>query len=185
MITKTVKTINERIAGKMDDLKCLEGFQLYGLAEPVIRRYNDDEWIPLIVDSSSEDHEVFVDDDYPLGVYHRHLAKTYSTPEKKNQFGDDTVQNVVADMILVCWSFRRYLGDDGTVEALERLIYSCLPEKTIALQSNFDRRSVFSTEFQNVPFNLPEDVLLFSMRYRFIYPVNSRECIDIEDICNT
>ena len=181
MITETVNTINSNIAKYMDAYPCMAGYKLYGIAEQVIRRYNADEWEPLIVDSDCEDHTVFVDDDYPLGIYHRLLAKTYSTPERKNQFGDDVVQNVTAEMILVCWAFRKYLN--VTAETIERIIYASLPDKTLALQSTFDRKAVFSGEFSGIPFNIPEDVLLFSMRYRYSYPVSSRECIEVENIC--
>jgi len=185
MIAKKVNIINENITKNLEKLPCLNGFQLYGIAEQVIRRYNDDEWIPFIVDSDSEDHEVFVDDDFPLGLYHRLLSKTYSMPDRKNQYGDDVVQMVTADMILVCWAFRKYLDKKGTIDTIERIIYSSLNGKEIlALQSNFDRKAVFSGEFSGVPFNLPEDVLLFSMRYRVTYPLTSRECIEIENICN-
>lgn len=156
MIAKTVNIINEKLSKNLDVFPCMEGYKLYGLAEQVVRRYNDDEWIPLIVDSSSEGHEVFADDDYPLGLYHRLLAKTYSEPQKKNQYGDDIVQTVTADMILVCWVFRKYLGENVTADTLERIIYASLYEKTMALQSNFDRRAVFSGEFSGVTFNLPE-----------------------------
>ena len=184
MIAKTIDSINEEIAFKMVKYPCLSGFKTYGLAEQIVRRYNDDAWIPVIVDSFSEDHEIFVDDDYPLGLYHRLLSKTYSEPQRKNQYGDDIVQDVTVDMILVCWAFRKYLGTIGIVETLERIVYSSLHGNTLALQSNFDRRAVFSGEFSGVPFNLPEDVLLFSMRYRFKYQATSRECIEIENFCN-
>ena len=184
-IAKKVNTINKAIAVNMDKFPCMIGYKLLGIAEPVVRRnYDGDEWFPVIVDEYSGDHTVFVDDDYPLGIYHRLLGKTYSTP-KDMQFGDEKYQLVTTDMILVCWAFRKYLGSEGAVDTLERIIYSSMDNDITLVSSDFDRLRVFQNEFRNVQFFLPEDVLLFSMRYRFNYPIMSRECVDVENICKT
>lgn len=189
MIAKLVHTTNKKLSEKLDMFSCLSGYKLYGLSEQVVLRDTDgDRWAPFVVDRYSEDTDVWIDDDMSLGIYHRLLAKNYSIPEKRSGWGDDIIQTVNADMILVCWAFRKYFGENGTADTLERIIYSSLTTfkdeyRTYAVTSNFDRKSVFNGEFTGVTFNLPEDVLLFSMRYKFIYPTTTSDCMKIEDIC--
>jgi len=183
MIAEQVNKINRSIAENLKQLKCLKCYKLFGIAEPFVRRHNKDKWIPAIIDNESEGSYVFADDDYQLGLYHRLLSKAYSV-EKKRQYGSDIIETITTDMILVCWVFRRNLGKNGTADTFERIVYSSLSNEMLALQSNFDRKSVFANEFQGMEFFLPEDVLLFSMRYRFAYPTQ-RDCIKIENICKS
>lgn len=189
MIAKTVHIINEKISENLDLFPCLKCYKLFGLAEHVVLRDSySDRWIPYVIDRNSEDTDVWIDDDISLGIYHRLLSKNYSTPERKSGYGDYTLQNVHADMILVCWAFRKNFSGKSNVDTLERLIYSSVvfnkgESQTIAVNSNFDRKSVFNGEFSGVPFNLPEDVMLFSMRYKIIYPVTTQDCTVIENIC--
>ena len=188
MIVKLINKINDKLSKNMEFFPCLDGYKLYGLAEHVLLRDTDsDRWIPYVIDRNSEDSDVFVDDDIPFGMYHRLLSKNYAFPDRKSGFGDDTLQIVTADMILVCWAFRKYMHEESTAESLERIIFTSLytnsDHQIFATNSNFDRKSVFNGEFSGVPFNLPEDVLLFSMRYKIIYPLTTQECTLIENIC--
>jgi len=182
MITKTINEIDELIAKKMEDFPCLLGARFFGLAEPVVRRTNNDTFFPVVVSADGECADVFVDDDFPVGIYHRLLSKQYSPAPKKEQYGDGNIQISVVDIILICWALRDRLNN-APADALERLIYSCFPNGVKAASSNFDRRNVFAGEFSGVPFNIPEDVVLFSMKYKFAYPATTRDCIEIENFC--
>ena len=181
MITKTINQIDERIAKQTIKYPCLMGAHFFGLAEPVVRRTNDDAIFPVIIGADCECTDVFVDDDFPIGIYHRLLSKQYSPTDKKMQYGDDYIQIAIVEMILICWALRDKIN--ASADNLERLIYSCFPNDAKAVSSNFDRRNVFAGEFSGIPFNLPEDVMLFSMKYKFAYPATTRECIEIENFC--
>ena len=185
MITELINKVNEKLKSNLDLFPCLQCYKLYGLAEQVVLRDSDSErWMPYVIDRNGEDTDVWVDDDISIGIYHRLISKSYSKADL--QIGREILQEATAEMLLVCWAFRKYLNSKSTVETLERLIYSSLYANngnTIAVNSNFDRKSVFNAEFSGVPFNLPEDVLLFSMRYRFYYPINKKDCEMIPNIC--
>jgi DNA-binding transcriptional regulator YdaS (Cro superfamily) len=183
MIADIVKTIDGSIIGRLSGYPCLDAAKLFGLAEPVIRRVSSDEVFPVVVDFNGEDTEVFADDDFPLGIYHRLISKTYSEPKVNQQYGEQVTQVAAADMVLICWAFRGKVQTNADV--LESLIYSSFQKEIKAGMSSFDRRAVFAGEFSGLPFFLPEDVMLFSMKYKFMYPITDRDCMDIPNFCNT
>jgi hypothetical protein len=182
MISNIINKINEDIAAKTAAYTCLSGMRLLGLAEPVLRVASEEEVFPVIVDNSGEDTALFVDDDFPAGIYHRLLSKTYSVLPRKQQYGDQNIQMAEAELLLICWAFRQSVHT--TADVLESLIYSSFDESIKAVQSNFDRHAVFNGEFSGVSFFLPEDVMLFSMKYRFRFPLQAKECLTIENFCN-
>jgi hypothetical protein len=182
MISKIIHKINEAIATKTAAYSCLSGMRLFGLAEPILRSASEEEVFPVIVSNEGEDTALFVDDDFPAGIYHRLLSKTYTALPLKQQVGDQNMQLAEAELLLICWAFRQSVHT--TADVLESLIYSSFDESIKAVQSNFDRRAVFSGEFSGVSFFLPEDVMLFSMKYRFRYPSRAKECLTIENFCN-
>ena len=181
MITEAITKIDLLIAGKMEKHPCLSGFLFFGLSEAITRRMNDETVFPVVVSADCESNDVFVDDDFPGGIYHRLLSKQYLPAPKNAQYGDDKCQLPVADMILVCWAFRDKIN--AAADILEMIVYSGFPNHVTAISSNFDRRSVFSGEFSGIPFNLPEDVMLFSMKYRIAFPATDRNCINIDNFC--
>jgi hypothetical protein len=182
MIGNTVHKINEGIAVKTADYPCLGGMRFFGLAEPILRSASEEEVFPVIVDKDGEDTTLFVDDDFPAGIYHRLLSKTYSMAPMKQQTGDQNMQLAEAELLLICWAFRKVVHT--TADVLESLIYASFDDTIKAVQSSFDRRAVFGGEFSGIPFFLPEDVMLFSMKYRFKYPAQAKECLNIENFCN-
>jgi hypothetical protein len=182
MISKTVYTINEALAAKTSAYPCLSGMLFFGLAEPVLRTEEEDVFFPAVVDAKGEDTFLFTDDDFPAGLYHRLLSKTYLLLPSKQQYGDEQIQVAEAELLLVCWAFRHRVNT--TADVLESMIYASFNESIKAVLSNFDRRSVFNGEFSGIPFFLPETVMLFSMKYRFRYSARARECLTIENFCN-
>jgi hypothetical protein len=182
MINNIIHTINERIAEKIAAYPCLDGMRFFELAEPVLRSESEEEVFPVIVNEDGEDTTLFVDDDFPAGVYHRLLSKTYSMAPVKQQVGDQNIQLVEAELLLICWAFRKSVHT--TADVLESLIYASFDDSIKMVQSSFDRRAVFGGEFSGISFFLPEDVMLFSMKYRFKYPARAKECLNIENFCN-
>jgi hypothetical protein len=176
-----VHRVNEAIAAKTAAYPCLSGMRFSGLAEPVLRRESGEEVFPVLVGVDGEDAHLFVDDDFPAGIYHRLLSGTYGVLPLKQRYGDEKIQAAEAEVLLVCWAFRQSVHTAADV--LEGLIYAAFGEEIKAVQSNFDRRAVFNGEFAGISFFLPEDVMLFSMKYRFRYPSMSKGCLNIENFC--
>ena len=180
-VSDIINSIDDALKKRIDTINCLSDSQFFGLVEPIVRREDDDKWFPVVVDNQGEDTYVFVDDDFPMGIYHRLIGKSYSVQQGKS-FGDNTAMLINVDMLLVCWCFRDKINT--TVDVIESMIFASSPKDITPVQSNFDRNNVFLNEFKGIPFFLPEEVFLFSMRYKASYPANKRECLNIETICN-
>lgn len=176
MITEVVKQINDSLLPSFDGIDV----SIFGIAESVLIREDDKEtddvYIPSIINRDGECHSVFVDDDYKLGIYHRIIGKTYTNQPNKG-FGDSAGVLVVADMQLVCWGFSNAVK----AESVEQLIFSKSPESMRFVSSDFDRKRVFSGEMQGIPFFLPPEVFLFSIKYKVQYKAK-RSCMEINEI---
>jgi hypothetical protein len=181
MIKDAVNRIDEAIKSKMQALDCLSSSVFFGVAEPVVRLVDEDEeWFPVVIDNAGEDRYVFVDDDYPLGIYHRIVDKTY-VPAPKSTYGEAQALSVQANMKLVCWGLRDRVMT--TSDRIESFVYASLPEVATPVRSSFDRFLVFSNEFRGVRFFLPEVAFLFSIDYFLRYAPVKRECLDLSDLC--
>jgi hypothetical protein len=171
MIAEIVAQINDGIS-----MRALEKgitMRLFGLAEPIVRRSgNEDEVFPAIVLADGECSEVFVDDDYGAGAYHRLLGKSYQT--LRMGFGDGSIEQITADMALICWGMRKITG---SAQTMEDMLYAALPQGVSPMQTIFNRREVFASEFAGIPFFLNEDVILLCMKYR-INATKNRKCAD-------
>jgi hypothetical protein len=180
-VASIINGIDDALKERMRRVDCLSNSQFFGLVEPIVRKEEDDKWFPVIIDNQGEDSYVFVDDDYPVGVYHRLLGKSYTVNQKAG-FGDNVGMILTVELLLLCWGFRNKIN--ATADAMETMIFASLPNTIIPVQSDFNRNNVFSGEFKNIPFFLPEEVFLFSMKYKASFQVNKRECAMIEITCN-
>ncbi|MDR1595286.1 MAG: hypothetical protein LBS43_12520 [Prevotellaceae bacterium] len=181
MIKDIVHKIDEAIKNRMLTFSCLAGAKFFGVAEPIVRLVDEgEEWFPVVIDNDGEDRYVFIDDDYPLGIYHHIIGKTY-IPAVKNSYGDSQAFTVQADMKLICWGLRNQVRT--TADRIESFIYASLPEVAVPVRSSFDRSLVFSNEFRGVQFFLPEVAFLFSVDYYLKYTPARRACIDLSDLC--
>ena len=179
VLEQAVGAINSRMEQSLNSSPCLEGAQLFGLAEPILRRNEEGEEVfPAIIHPNGEDTYIQLDDDYPIGLYHRLISRTY---QSKKGYGDALSYYAVDEILAICWGFRKYVDP----YKLEHLLFSALPDEAKRVVSNFDRFSVFNGEFSGVPFFFPESCFLFSHRYRIQYEV-SAGCINTEEnICNS
>ncbi len=143
-----------------------------GLAMPIVVRDEGDVYYPVIVDVAGNDRYVFTDDRKDIGIYHKLLTKTYQ-PNPKASFGDNTVQTVTADMMLVCWGF---MDKYPKAHEVENRIGLLAPKGVSVKMSNFDRFNVFHQEFGNIPFFLTQKEFLFSIKYQISYQLN-KNCI--------
>jgi hypothetical protein len=182
MVSEIVKGIDDAIRGRMQGFECLSGAVFFGIAEPVVRDVDEGEvWLPAVIDVEGEDRYVFIDDDYPLGIYHRIMDKVYA-PAVKNSYGDGQALSVQANMKLVCWGLRKRVMT--TADRIEGFIYASLPEVATPVRSTLDRSLVFANEFQGIQFFVPEVAFLFSIDYYLKYTPSRRECVDLSDLCN-
>ena len=179
MIEQVVKQINDARTPSFEDLRV----SIFGIAESILIRdtekETDDVYIPSIIDSEGECHSVFVDDNYQLGMYHRLVGKTYTSQATKG-YGDKQKTIVQADMLLVCWGFSSAVK----AESVEEFIFSKSPDGMRFTSADFDRKRVFSSEMSGIPFFLPPDVFLFSIKYKVQYEAK-RACVEINEIFNT
>jgi hypothetical protein len=180
-ISEIVQKIDDAIKGKMQGFDCLSDSAFFGIAEPVVRTVKEgEEWFPVVINSKGEDRYVFIDDDYPLGIYHRIIDKTY-VPATKDSYGRKQSFKVRANMKLVCWGLRKRVMT--TADRIESFIYASLPEDATPARSSFDRSLVFSNEFRGIQFFVPEVAFLFSIDYYLEYAPSHRECVDLSDLC--
>ena len=175
MIENIVSDINASIAEKLSAYPVF----IKGIAESITikKEIGDDEVnVPCIIDVNGECTDVFIDDDYRFGCYHRVVSKTYITETQKS-YGDGLRVTEVYDMALVCWSF------NANPVNIERMIYSCFPKDARPYSANFDKKKVFSEETSNVDFFLIPESSLLSIKYK-VQVRQPKSCVEIEDIFN-
>ena len=172
MISSKIAEINGRIEAQLEAAG-IGSLRLFGIAEPIVRRSDDDEIFPVIVGNDGECEEVFTDDDYAVGIYHKLLGKSY---ERTGGFGDEKQDALTYSIELVCWAQRGVMDADR----LETLICGALPQWAQPIASSFNRREVFAGEFAGIGFFLPENVILWGMKYK-IKTAQRRGCIGISN----
>lgn len=178
ILENAIQETNERLRKNLEASPCLASAQLFGLAEPILRKDRNDEVIPAIISPKGEDTYIQLDDEYPFGLYHRLLSRTY---QSARGYGDDQRYTCIDEVLTVCWGFREKVNP----LALESYLFASLPPEARVMQSSFDRFSVFSGEFSGVPFFFPEDAFLFSLKYRVQYSLTAGCTNTKETICNS
>lgn len=136
--------------------------------------------MPVVIDKFAEMKYVGIDDTYPLTIYHRLLNNTYQKSGAKQGYGDNISRTVqTTDMLMVVSGTGNILK--LTSEQLEAVLAVSFPDNIAATQiaalkldymtvtllgSDMNNLNVFNTEYRNIDFVPPEDLLLFSMRYQ-------------------
>jgi len=136
--------------------------------------------MPVLIDKFAEMKYVGIDDTFPLTIYHRMLSNAYPKPTAKDAGGDTFRKKTqVTDMVMVVSGRANIIK--LTSEQLEALIANAFPDIIPAadltdlkldsmtvtlLGSDMNNLNVFNTEYRNIDFVPPEDLLLFSMRYQ-------------------
>lgn len=166
MIDNIIELWNSNILIYLDDIDQKQ-HQAVGLTIPVVEQ--DGERIyPALVSQDGDSKYVFADDKFNIGIYHKLLNIDYTGSKT---YGDRQILQARADLMLVCWG---WLNSISAREA-ERIILNESPKDIQLLQSSFDRKQVFNSEFSGINFFLPADLFLFSIKYRVQYTV-AKEC---------
>lgn len=153
-----------------------------GIAEPILVKEDDgddEKYIPAIIDNTGDCIYPFVEDEYKLGIYHRLIGKTYSQAQNGG-FGDGKKTICISELNMIVWGFR---SSTLNQEDCEQYIYSKISGPAIIQSVNFDRNSVFASEFKGVKFFLHPEVFLFSIKYKVQFEVKA-SCLEINEIFN-
>jgi hypothetical protein len=180
MIEAIINKINDNIRKRSTELCDIKTPALFGLAEPVLIKSDDEDnnaAYPAIIDNEGECNYVFADDDYSFGVYHRLLSRNYQTNTKS--WGDTNRDICLDEILLICWGFRNNLRMNQYDFERQIIDYSMSGE-VVLVQTNFDKTVVFNNEFKNVAYSLPPELFLFSLRYKVRYDFN-RKCVEINE----
>lgn len=169
MITDYIAQINQAIEASLNKYNC----SIYGLSEPIMTG-EEDNFFPAIIDEDGECRNVFTDDDYNFGCYHRLLSKTYQTLPGKG-FGDNPKIVQTAELNMICWAF------NADAQKLEQHIFSALPNSVEIVSTDFDKVRVFRGEIKGFNFHIAPNVALFSIKYKVRYQVK-KTCTEITDI---
>jgi len=170
MIEDYITRINEAIQSCLN-VPC----QIHGLSESCLTG-EEENFLPGIIDENGDVFNVFIDDDYRFGCYHKLVAKTYQNATNKG-YGDAPKSIQIVDMNLICWAF------NAKAEKLEQLIYSVVPSDVKFTSSDFDKIKIFKQEIKGFDAQLAPEVTLFSIKYRVQYQV-SKACVDTSNIFN-
>lgn len=136
--------------------------------------------MPVLIDKFAEMKYVGIDDTYPLTIYHRMLSNAYVKATPRQGYGDNIkVMKQTTDMVMVVSGRANIIK--LTSEQLEAVLAVGFPDNiapseladlkldnmTVTLiGSDMNNLNVFNTEYRNIDFVPPEDLLLFSMRYQ-------------------
>ncbi len=149
----------------------LDRLKVFGLSTLAIRQDDEETATPILIDKNGEYTSVFVDDDFPAGIYQRLISKSYVHDSKKG-FGDRAQTTINCEILVVCWG----MMSETSAEELEMLIFKTLPKEARLSFSDFDSRRVLAGEIQGFDFVLPPEVFLFSSKY-IVQMVINQNCI--------
>lgn len=164
-----VERINDTIA-QTSGLNA-DKMRLFGLADPIIIRDNDDMdvQVPVIIDSDGECHDVLLDDEFDMSLFHRLNKKTYATITTEG-YGNAPKRVCVHDMSLFVSGKRHaidlYRLEQLCVSAIESSCYGVKNASSSVAESDFNRIRIFSAEWSNVKFPLQPDIFLFKINYK-------------------
>lgn len=153
-----------------------------GIAQDATRRDDDRNAVvqyPVLVDLNGEGTDISISDTYPITLYHRIGAKTY-TAKPAGSYGNrqnEVTEKTDVKLIVAAWSNRISLSQ----EDLEALITSNFPDTISADQyagyqlsrvaavlqgSNLNREQVWKEEYKGIPYDLKPEQILFSIKYQ-------------------
>lgn len=169
-MNEIISNINNKIASVIG-----ANVALFGLSQAVVVIGNDGEVkYPAIVTLDGECTYVFLDDKYKFGGYHRLLNKTFS---KVAGQGRRDVDLATYEMLFVAWGFRSKLQIDEI--SLEEKLLAAFPVKADLVQTNYDKQSIFNSEFKGFDYNVNPDEILMSIKYKVQVRIK-RSCLEID-----
>ena len=150
-----IEELNNAIVGALQGLKV----SALGIAEPIIVTNEDETEMPAIVLSDGECVSV-LDDESDICFYHKLNKKTYQRATNKG-YGDKPSLQATYDMSLVVYGFRSKIS---AIEAEKRITASIATMCDVGTVE-FNRSTVFYSEFSGIQFFLQPNVFLFRVNY--------------------
>jgi hypothetical protein len=167
-----VTAINDKVK---ESLSAFPTAAYYGLAYQLPKKEGDKvQYIPALIDLRGEAKWLTFDDLRAMNIYHRIVSSAY-TQLKQDAYGDGNdyfQQSYDMDMVVMASRKKVQIQPD----ALEMAIASNMPTKhkidgfeyinIASVSANYNARTVFQQEFQNIDYFLKPEHILLSIRYR-------------------
>ncbi len=178
-INGIVQLINNALqAGNFSSRK-FQSSILYLIADPIKTIGNDAEsTAPYIIDNNGEAVELTFDDTNQFQIYHKIDSQAYKLADL-DYGAPGTTMNEVTNMRLIFMGSRKRMKvtKDNVIAAINAdFPKEFLPSAITPLQlnkciiemgdTNEDPYSVWSQEFQGIPFDLSTDTITFSLSYK-------------------
>jgi hypothetical protein len=167
-----VSAINDKVK---ESLSAFPTASYCGIVYQLPKKEGDKfQYIPALIDLHGDAKWLTFDDLREMNIYHRIVSSTYSQI-KSGSYGDGYdyfQQSYDMDMVIMASRKKVHVHPD----ALEMAIASNMPTKhkiegfesvnITTVSSNYNARSVFQQEFQNIDYFLKPEHILLSIRYR-------------------
>lgn len=150
-----IEKLNNAIVGALQGLRV----SALGVAEPIIVIDSDELELPKIVLPDGECLPI-LDDEDDVCFYHKINKKTYQRATNKG-YGDKPSIQATYDMSLVVYGFRSKIS---AIEAEKRITAAIAPMCEVGTVE-FNRSTVFYSEFSGIQFFLQPNVFLFRVNY--------------------
>jgi hypothetical protein len=175
-INEIAERINNAIVAQLHCVSPLATVRPFGLSSliRVKESETEDYFIPVLIHNDGECYDVFSDDDYSLGWYHRIISKSYKDGKS---WGNLKETNETDEIMLVVWGFSNQLNL-SELEIESTIIIPSFPEFSSPVSSNFDANAVVRGEVQGISYECPPEEFIFSVKYKVQNTFN-RKCLKI------
>lgn len=173
MIQTYINQINEALR---ENIGAYEA-KINPLAQPVYIVDEDEKMIPCVT-INGEDTDVFIDDDFDFGFYHKQRGISYVENTTRG-YGDKKETTEIQDLSLIVWGFENKL----TAEEFKDFFIKNKPNFVRLQNIIIDKKTVFNSEFKGVDFTINESIFFIQINYRVQYIVKS-ECLEINEKFN-
>lgn len=174
MIQTYIQQFNSAIIAGLGQFEA----NIKGIAQPVYVVDEDAEIQVPYITTNGEDQNVFIDDDYDFGLYHKQRGGNYIEDITK-AFGDKKRIQEVQDLSIIAWCFDSSIS----AEELKDYILSVSPDFVRFVSVSFDKKVIFNNEFKGVEFMVNEGISLIQINYKVQYDVK-KSCLEINSKFN-
>ena len=174
---KEIEHINACIVKSLAEAKKSAKAKLYGLAESVAVRGDEDTTIPAIILPDGECLNVYSEaDKHDVTLYHR-LGNISFSDNQNASFGSAKGYDESADMTLLVYGKRAKISPYRMEQLARKVIAET--ENCTLVGSDFNSLQVFANEYMGVTYFLTPAYFLFKINYRITSTYNAR-CANIE-----
>lgn len=173
MIQNYINQINDSIRANCGRFEA----KINGIAQPISTIDSDERIMPALT-INGESTDVFIDDDFDFGLYHKQRGITYQENESKG-YGNQKQITETQDLSLIAWGFENKI----TAEEFKDFFLAISPEFVRFVSVSFDKRAIFNNEFKGAEFIVNEETFLIEIKYKVQYTVN-KSCLEINEKFN-